>query len=120
MAPFFLWPLEVLLPYPHILEELAKALLVLSFLNVNRLSSKIKLAIAVGVAFALSESVLYLFNVFATGSLRVLWARLALTIPLHAGTTVIILLSAQRDKRFILLGFIMAVVIHYLFNQVVS
>lgn len=116
IAPFVLWPVEQVFPYPHIVEELVKAVIIYQLLGISNLSTKIKLAIVVGVLFALSESVLHLFNVFATGSLKTFWLRLFYTIPLHSLTSVTILLSAVKSRWGLILGLTAAIFIHYLFN----
>lgn len=116
IAPFVIWPIELLLPYPYIVEELAKAILVFSLLGLKKRSEKIKLAILIGVLFAFSESVLYLFNIQLVGSMRTFLVRLLVTIPLHATTTLVILLPALKNKKLIIVGFFLAAIIHYLFN----
>lgn len=116
ILPFILWPIEQVLPYPYIIEEIAKGSLVYLILGNPRKASRIKMAIAVGALYAFSESVLYLFNIFAVGSLSTLFQRLAITVPLHIITTLVILFPALKDKRLIVVGVILAGIIHYLFN----
>lgn len=116
IAPFVVWPIELMLPYPHIIEELAKAVLVFTLLNLPNRLTKIKLAILVGVLFAFSESVLYLFNIQLVGSIQTYFVRLLVTIPLHVITTLIILLPALKNKKLIIVGVIFASLVHYLFN----
>ena len=120
IAPLLLWPIEVLLPYPHIIEELAKAVLIFFTLKLATSKSRVTQAIAVGVLFAMSESVLYLFNIFAVGNLSTFVNRLFLTIPLHAVTSLLILLPAMKDKRLIILGIPFAIAVHYLFNLYIA
>jgi len=116
IAPFVVWPIELILPYPHIIEELAKAVLVFTLLNLPERLEKIKLAILIGVLFAFSESVLYLFNIQLVGSMRTYFVRLLVTIPLHVITTLIILLPALKNKKLIIVGVLLAFLVHYLFN----
>ena len=116
IAPFVVWPIELILPYPHIIEELAKAVLVFTILDLPERLTKIKLAILIGVLFAFSESVLFLFNIQLVGNIQTYFARLLVTIPLHVITTLIILLPALKNKKLIIVGVFLASLIHYLFN----
>ncbi len=116
IAPFIVWPIELILPYPHIIEELAKAVLVFTLLNLPKHLTKIKLAILIGVLFAFSESVLYLFNIQLVGDVQTYFVRLLITVPLHVITTLIILLPALKNKKLIIVGVIFASLVHYLFN----
>jgi RsiW-degrading membrane proteinase PrsW (M82 family) len=120
IAPFVVWPIELILPYPHIIEELAKAILVFTLLNLPERLTKIKLAILIGVLFAFSESVLYLFNIQLVGSIQTYFVRLLVTIPLHVITTLIILLPALKNKKLIIVGAIFASFVHYLFNYYIQ
>jgi RsiW-degrading membrane proteinase PrsW (M82 family) len=116
IAPFVVWPIELILPYPHIIEELAKAVLVFTLLDLPKRLTKIKLAILIGVLFAFSESILYLFNIQLIGNIQTYFVRLLVTIPLHVITTLIILLPALKNKKLIIVGVIFASLVHYLFN----
>ena len=116
ISPFVVWPIELILPYPHIVEELAKAILVFTLLNLPERSTKIKSAILIGVLFAFSESVLYLFNIQLVGNIQTYFVRLLVTIPLHVITTLIILLPALKNKKLIIVGVVFASLVHYLFN----
>jgi RsiW-degrading membrane proteinase PrsW (M82 family) len=116
IAPFVVWPIELILPYPHIIEELAKAVLVFTLLDLPERLTKIKLAILIGVLFAFSESVLFLFNIQLVGNIQTYFVRLLVTIPLHVITTLIILLPALKNKKLIIVGVVFASLVHYLFN----
>lgn len=118
ITPMILWPIETFLPYPHIVEELAKALLIFFILGEKK-STQIKLAIIIGAVFALSEGVLYIFNIYLVGDILTLLQRFLFTVPLHVGTTLIILFFARLFKWGIILGFISAAVVHFLFNQII-
>ena len=116
IAPFVVWPIELIFPYPHIIEELAKAVIVFILLDLPERLTKIKLAVLIGVLFAFSESVLYLFNIQLVGSIQTYLVRLLVTIPLHVITTLVILLPALKNKKLIIVGVILASAVHYLFN----
>lgn len=116
IAPLILWPVETLLPYPHIIEELAKAALVWPLLGRHSTKSVLISATLIGLAFTISESVLYLFNIFATGTLQTLFSRLLLTAPLHVTTTLIIAVFGHFNRRLVPIGLLLAILLHTLFN----
>lgn len=113
IAPFFLWPVELIFPYPHLVEELIKTLLVVPLLDQRRKSAPIKTLFLLGFLFAFSESVLYLFNI---GSLDVFFQRLLITVPLHIITFLLIFLPTLKNKKLLPLGTILAILVHYLCN----
>lgn len=120
ISPFILWPIEIFFPYPHIVEELTKALLIFFLLGISDIRQKIYGAIAVGFLFAFSENVLYMLNIFSGGSPEALILRFVLTMPMHILTSVVILSVSLIDKRLIFLGIILAGFVHYFFNIYVS
>lgn len=116
-APFLLWPVEMLAPYPHIFEEVFKLALVLIILNRRGPAfRKITLGVASGVLFALSESFLYFLNIFQAGQPSLFVQRLTLTIPLHGATIMLMILPALKKREFVLVGFLLAVALHYVYN----
>jgi len=118
ITPFILWPIEIILPYPYIVEEISKAILIFFLLKLpNR--EKILGTIMIGFLFSFSETVLYLFNVFSVGSLQTLFLRFIFTTPMHIVTSLIILSSALINKNLIILGVIIAALVHYIFNLLV-
>lgn len=100
-APFLAWPVELLLPYPYLVEELLKAALV--YWGRPRLHT----ALLSGTLFAFSEAVFYLFNS------PLAFSRLAFTIPLHAGTFALLAFSR---RRLFPLGLLTAILIHWVYN----
>lgn len=117
IAPFALLPLEIFLPFPFIIEEIAKAALLIPLINLRRTKTQLQLTILMGVLFTLSESVLYLFNIYATGTPLLFAQRLLLTGTLHSLTMLIMILSTYVNKRLFPFGVLIAMVIHYLYNQ---
>jgi len=116
-APFILWPVEILAPYPHIFEEFFKLALVLVILNERGPAfRKITLGVNSGVLFALSESFLYFLNIFQVGQPSVFVQRLIFTIPLHTITIMLMILPAFKKKGLILVGLLFAVALHYFYN----
>lgn len=102
IAPFVVWPIELILPYPHLIEEIVKAVLVWCG------HPKATTAVLIGAVFAFSEAVFYLFNSPSALS------RLVYTIPLHSSTFLILALSR---RRFFPLGLAAAILIHWLYNK---
>ena len=121
-APILVWPVELLFPYPYIVEELIKAVIVFFSERDSTASSssKIKLYILAGVFFALSETVLYILNFSAVGRLDYLLIRFVLTSFLHTTTFLVMYASTYKNLKWLPLGFILAVLIHYIFNLVLT
>lgn len=116
VLPFIVWPIELVLPYPAVVEELAKAATVF-FLNRHvEKFHPYTIGIVVGCMFALSESVLYLFNITAVGTLSTFLVRLALTIPLHIVTATIISQNVLKGTQRALFGILCAIAIHAFYN----
>jgi len=118
--PFLVWPVEYFFPYPFIVEEIAKGALIYFVATSREKINKIKMVAAIGVLFAFSETVLYLFNIYLVGNISTLLQRLMLTTSLHVVTSLIIYLPAMKNKKFIVLGVILAGLLHYFFNLLVN
>ncbi|MBI5044652.1 MAG: PrsW family intramembrane metalloprotease [Candidatus Levybacteria bacterium] len=115
IAPFVLWPIELLLPYPFILEEIAKTLIIIPLLSSHK--NKVLLyGVGIGILFTLSETILYALNT-VYGSSHYLATRLLATGALHVTTTLIILSSGFYKKRYLLAGLMGAIIVHYLYNS---
>ncbi len=120
ILPFVVWPIEYLFPYPFVIEEVAKALLIYPLLVLVSLTDKIKLVVIVGILFALSESVLFIFNILLVGDASTIFLRLLLTIPLHVFTALIILLFANFDRALIIVGVICSACLHFIYNHLIG
>ncbi len=120
ITPFALLPVEMLLPFPFIVEEIAKASLLIPLLSIKRTSQQVQLAILVGIFFTLSESVLYLFNIYATGTPMLFIQRLLLTGTLHTGTILTMFFVTKIDRRLLPIGVIITMIIHFFYNQYIS
>lgn len=115
-APFFLWFPERVLGVPYILEEAAKAFLV-SFFPANfPFKKKVVLAVCLGVLFSLSEQVLYIFNLGSFGQ-DLFLERLVVVGLMHSLTFTVITISGHKRKVGLILGFILAALIHFFFNR---
>ncbi len=119
ISPLFLFPLEKFLPYPYVIEELLKAFLILMIIRLPKKTTQIKTALLSIFLFALSENIFYLANFISGQSLNAFGQRFLLTTILHIFTAAIILFPAQRKRAFIFLGLILAIFIHYIYNQAV-
>ena len=117
IAPIVLLPIEKILPYPYILEELAKTILVFLILTIAGKLFQIKLAIFIGFLFALSENIFYLSHSTLYASPIFFIERFFLTSALHILTTLIILLPAQKNRRLIFPAALLAILTHYFYNQ---
>ena len=118
-TPFLLYPIELLLPYPYLIEEVAILILILPLLKEST-STQVKMAIVIGILFTFSESVLYTFNMAAVGTPATLILRIATTGILHVATPLLMILGYHLFKRGIIVGFIFAVIVHYIFNFLVG
>lgn len=116
ILPFILWPLEHILPYPAFIEEIAKVVIVFYSKKHSPEYNPLITGLSVGVLFALSEAVLYLFNFALVGNLTELLVRLALTIPLHTTSALIIAYSFKKGRKGLLLGTILAMALHQIYN----
>ncbi len=116
ISPLLLMPVEKLLPYPYLIEELVKLLIVL--LIIKAVKPSVLWVMLAGFLFAISESVLYLRNIFILGDLAIFPKRLLMAGGLHISTMVLMyLLARSRLEWFgLLIGFGSAVLFHYFFN----
>jgi len=116
--PLLLFPLEVLLPYPHVIEELAKLAIVLTLISweTNKSKTKYSLAVAFGIMFTFSETSFYLMNFWMLGNFELLPLRLVLTGSLHILTTLILYTTFRKHFVLGLLGLVLSIVLHFAFN----
>ena len=111
-APFLLWPIEYFLPYPYLIEELFKA----GIVRYLPPAISFRTVLFLALIFSLSESIFYLFNFLALGSLHGLGYRLLFTSALHLLTFSLLFLGKKR----LFLALPLSILIHYLFNLFVS
>ena len=117
--PLLLLPIEKTLPYPYILEEVAKAILILLALRISSKNFQIKLAIFIAFLFAFSENFFYL-SVFAQNeSLPIFFQRFIITSLLHILTALIILLPSQKNSRLFFPAILIAMLFHFLYNHAI-
>ena len=117
-SPFLLLPIEKFLPYPHFIEEAVKLIVAVMIIKAER-QTKENLWVWVftaGFLFAISESILYLMNIFALGNYMLFPQRLLLTGILHTSTMMLMYLLGRKNYWGLTVGFVGAVLIHYFFN----
>lgn len=120
VAPFLIWPIEFVFPYPFVVEELVKLLIVFFILKSLNKKTMIILAILAGIFFAFSESVLYISNIILVGTPWTFIERLIITTPLHVITILLILFSGMWRRIFLPLGVAAAMILHFFFNLFVA
>lgn len=121
-SPIILLPIEHIFNYPYIIEELVKfvaVILILSSQKNVRNGSWI-FVILIGVLFTISESILYFVNFLLDGTFSLLFTRLILTGVLHSSTCLLMYLFGRKSWWMLIIGFVISILIHYYFNQVIS
>ena len=117
IVPIILMPIEKIAPYPFVFEEILKAVLVLLILNFSKHQKQLVLIIAITFLFALSENIFYSTNFITNGILYNFWQRFILTTTLHILTALIIFIPSQKKIELITPVTILAMIIHYFYNQ---
>lgn len=117
-TPLVLLPIEHMLPYPYIIEEIVKVLIVLIVVKLGQYVSETtyRHIILTGIFFTISESMLYLSNFFALGTIHLLSYRLVATGLLHVGTMLIIYWFLKRHSPAWIVGLGITILIHYFYN----
>ena len=116
--PLGLIPIEKMFPYPHVIEELAKALLVLAiYQKEKQLDKKLfNLVLLSGLLFTISESIFYLINILNLGDLSMIPKRLLFTGILHCGTIVTMYLLGRKNNINFAVAVFLSIIAHYLYN----
>lgn len=127
LLPFLLLPLVKignmtgfgLFQSTEILEEIAKALVVLFFISrFEGVKLDIYAGVLFGILFGFSETMFYLANIFTTGDFSIFWDRILYTIPMHIITTLILVFSVLYYRWFIILGLVFSSMVHIFYNYV--
>lgn len=101
----------------ELIEEIFKALFVLFVVSGITGLKRFYYAGLFAVIFTVSESVLYLNTILQIGNLDLFVERIILTAPMHILTTLIIVLFSFGNKKKIVIGFILALILHLSFNH---
>lgn len=117
VLPLVLIPVINFTGYSEIVEELAKAAVILFLVfKLPNLRQQIAGVVIFGFLFGLSESIFYLNNIFQVGNMGIFWQRFFTAIPMHIITALLIFAFARFNKWLILVGFFLASFLHILFN----
>jgi len=117
ILPLLLLPIIKFLGFSEIIEDLAKALVVVFvILKFSKKSFQFWGAVSFGFLFALSESVFYLSNFWQLGDLSIFWQRLLWTVPMHIFTVLIILYFSLLNKKLAIVGWVASLLVHLFFN----
>lgn len=114
IMPILLIPVEMLLPYPYIVEELAKFFLVKVL--AEKKDNLWHAAIVGGFLFTLTETFLYLPNIVETGDYSFFYERLFYTGILHCTTFLTMFMGWRKNYIWAAISLSLAVATHYLFN----
>lgn len=117
VSPFLLWPLEILLPFPSLIEEFFKAICILLLHKTSK--PNYRQIFIFGLIFSLSETLFYLFNFSALGNASNFLPRIFLTTILHTSTFLIIYFGSRRSSLLFAFSLILSVLIHFFFNRLV-
>ncbi len=120
IAPFLVWIIEIYLPYPYLIEEFIKLILILNLKSISSVRKRIILGLILGLMFSLSENVFYFMNFITINSPFNFLIRFLLTTILHLLTISLINIFFIFNKKLIILGFSFAVLIHYLYNLIIK
>ena len=120
VLPLILLPVIKITGFSEIVEEIAKALVVL-FLILKLPTWKLQIlgGIAFGFLFGLSENIFYLSNIFQLGDFSIFWQRFIWIIPMHIITVLVMVFAGLARKWFLIFGLAGAIVLHILFNGIV-
>ncbi|KKP46368.1 MAG: hypothetical protein UR39_C0011G0020 [Candidatus Woesebacteria bacterium GW2011_GWA1_33_30] len=109
IGPFFLLLVEKFLPYPYFIEELYKLFLAKS-------TSSTRVVIILGFLFSFSEAVFYFLNPNPS------FFRFLVVTPMHITTLLVMQyfneIQLRHKRNLWWLGLTLAILIHYLFNQI--
>jgi len=129
VLPVILIPLVKFTNYSEVIEEISKALVVLFLIlkispqNIEgTMDYKLQIfaGISFGFLFGLSESILYFNNIFQLGVFNIFIQRAVGAIPMHIITALIILLFTLKNKKLIIAGLVITIIIHIFFNSFVA
>lgn len=122
IAPIVLIPVEHVLNYPFVIEELIKFIAIcIIILHSKQIKGNYWIfALLVGIIFTVSESILYISDYLIEGELSELPLRLFLTGTLHSTTSSLMYAAGRKSWLLLILAVIASIVIHYYFNYFVS
>ncbi len=112
--------LEAIAPVPFLIEEMVMAILIL-FIVRSSIEERWKLPAVVlaGFLFSISETMFYLINYLSIGQSYLVFIRFLFTGSMHVLTTIVIYLFARKRGYSVLIGLILAILIHFVFNTLI-
>ncbi len=119
VAPLPILFIEWIIPIPSIIEELFTVLIVLLIYKQEKVLKKslLKYLVLAGILFSVSEAILYLNNIFLNGNTNLFLIRLVFTTIIHTSNFIFIYLLGKKGVYWLILAFIIAVLIHYIYNK---
>ncbi len=122
VMPFFLLYLEQKwLPYPELIEELAKAIVVLLILfHVEGTRNRLILGCAFAFLFSLTENIIYGLNHAAVQAVAYFLERTLYVTPMHMATVAVMVISSRKSAWLLPLGTAAAVAVHVIYNYCVG
>jgi hypothetical protein len=117
--PFILLPVEYFLPYPYIVEEIAKGWLAYMVSRDEGTWGKAWIIVASAIMFTLTESIFYLYNILMLGENSLFIKRIIFTTPLHTFTMLLMYYGAKYGKVSFTISLVLASIIHFIYNSTV-
>ncbi len=114
-GPMPLFVVERYLPHPAFAEEIFKLLITVMLLKAGK-RNLVFISIMCGVFFTLSESIFYLANILIVKNPELFLERIVFTGILHTSTFAYIYLMGRKGRNWLISGFIMNIIIHFLYN----
>ena len=115
-GPFLLWPVERILPYPFLVEEIFKFFLAAIILNASlSFREELGAGIFAGLLFSFSETFFYFLDIFRL-SAGLFFQRLIFTSNLHILTLFLLVFLGQKNKKLLFLGVVLNMAIHWGYN----
>lgn len=114
---FLIFIEETILPWPWLVEELVKAAVIFFLiLPMSCATHRLIGTLAFALMFALSENIFYFLNFINNNELGIYWQRFVWPLAMHLLTSLVILASVWKNKNWWLVGLLLAMAIHYLYN----
>ena len=108
---------KTILPWPVVVEELGKGLVVYFFIlplvGDNR---KLLIGFLFGMIFGISENILYFLNFVNAGDLDLFWARFLWPLPMHLASVLLMVMAGLKNKKYFVIGLLAALLLHCIYN----
>ena len=119
VLPLILIPIVQIAGFTEMIEEAAKAIIVLFLiLNFPTTRQKILAGISFGFLFGMSENFFYLNQIFQLGDFSVFVQRFLWAVPMHIITVLVMVFAGLARRWFLIFGLAGAIILHVLFNNV--